>query len=110
MQYVNEFVAYFQAAWPTFLAGQPLIQAGIIAVILGLLTISPGRLLLVPIVATIAYVIADMVYPAIAQSKEMVLPVLDKTFAYHVVTLYLIFILPIAAVFGLKMLIGKIRG
>ena len=111
MQYVNEFVAYFQAAYPTFLVlGKPLYQAAAIAFILGMLTSTPSRLPFVPFVATVAYLIADAVYPAIAENKEVLMPVFDKTFAYHAVTLYLIFILPIIAVFGLKTLIQKIRG
>ena len=110
MQYVNEFVAYFQAAWPTFLVlGQPLYQLAAIAVILGLLTSTPSRLPFVPLVATIAYLIVEAAYPAIAENKNVVMPVLDKTLAYHAISLYLIFILPILVVFGIKMLIGKIR-
>jgi hypothetical protein len=110
MGYVNEFVAYFQAAWPAIVEGRNLIQFVILAVLLGFATGSPGRLIIVPLVAAILYVAVDIAYYAATEGKEIILPVVDKTFGFQIATLYVLFILPIAAVFGLKKLIETIRG
>lgn len=110
MDVVTSFPAFFCSYVHTLYVMPNLIYAGVIALFFGIVTARLAGVFFVPVVATIVYIAAQIVVPAVMHHAEIVAPAFNLALAKEAVALYIVFLVVDTVVFGIKKAILAIIG
>jgi hypothetical protein len=110
MDIVTSFPAYFLSYVHTLYVMPNIIYAGVIALFFGIVTARMAGVLFVPVIATIVYIAAQIVIPAVMHHAEIVAPVFNLALAKQAVALYIVFLVADTVVFGVKKAILAVIG
>lgn len=107
-----DVIASFHAYFRDFLHGMDhyhLIQAALIALFFGIATASITGLFVVPVIAALVYIAADVVIPPLIHHAPIVMPAMNAALLKEGVALYLIMLIAMAVVFAIKKAVLGIR-
>lgn len=110
MDIVTSFPAYFCSYVHTLYVMPNVIYAGVIALFFGIVTARLAGVFFVPVIATIVYIAAQAVIPAVINHAEIVVPAFDLALAKQAVALYVVFLVVDTVVFGIKKAILAVIG
>jgi hypothetical protein len=99
--------------WAFFHEGLPhlnLIQGIVIALIGGLMASSLGSVIVIALLAVVIHVLADALIPVVMNHAAFQLPALDHAFWHYALTLYVAYLIVIAAIFAIKSVFAAVRG
>ena len=110
MDIVTSFPAFFCNYVHGLYVMPNVIYAGVIALFFGIVTARLAGVFFVPVIATIVYIAAQAVIPAVMHHAEIVMPALNLALAKQAVALYIVFLVVDTVVFGIKKAILAIIG
>jgi|GEM_PF-4365513 hypothetical protein len=109
MEYITSFPGYF-VDFVQSLGTVQLIAGGVVALFFGIAAATIGSAIFLPVVATIVYLAVEAVLPALASRASVAVPVFDAALLQRAVALYIVFLVAMGVVFGVKKAILGLSG
>lgn len=110
MDIVTSFPAFFCGYVHGLLVMPNIIYAGVIALLFGLATARFPGVIIMPVLAAIAYVAAQAVIPPLLHHGDIVMPAFDLALVKQLVALYVVFLVVDTVIFGIKKAVLAIIG
>jgi hypothetical protein len=108
MDIVTSFPAYFVGYVHTLLVMPTVVYVAVIALFFGLITNKFAGVILIPVLATIIFIAAQVIGPVVTSRAALTVPAMDCAFAKMAVASYIVFLVLDTVVFAIKKLVVAI--
>lgn len=108
MHVITSFPPYFVGFLHSLLVSPTYIYVGVIALFFGLITKQFVGVIVIPVLATVIFLAAQVIGPVLLSHATLTVPAFDLALAKTAVAAYIVFLVLDTVVFAIKKLILKI--